>query len=152
MRGRVEDVRRHIQARFNLGDQLDIRTKRVQTNNVFEVVLLEHILYILRRLWNSRQVLVCGQLVHSRKRGDGLVDNAGKISAILRSVESMISNDTWEFLPSKNSMMSCPINLSWTILMMYLEGNKDRGDARRVIHVDTNKYLYVIQNVSVSFI
>ena len=39
MRGRVEAVRRHIEARFNLGDQLDIRTKRVQTNNVFEVVL-----------------------------------------------------------------------------------------------------------------
>lgn len=37
MRGRVEAVRRHIEDRFNLGDQLDLRTKRVQTNNVFEV-------------------------------------------------------------------------------------------------------------------
>ena len=37
MRGRVEDVRKHIVDRFNLGDQLDFRTKRVQTNNVFEV-------------------------------------------------------------------------------------------------------------------
>ena len=38
MRGRVEAVRRHIEARFNLGDQLDIRTKRVRPNNVFEVL------------------------------------------------------------------------------------------------------------------
>ena len=97
MRGRVEAVRRHIEARFNLGDQLDIRTKRVQTNNVFEVVL-EHILYILLpddyKILASRQISVCGQLVHSRKRGDGLVDNAGKIATILRSVESIISNNT----------------------------------------------------------
>ena len=92
MRGRVEAVRRHIEARFNLGDQLDIRTKRVRPNNVFEVLF-----YISSddyKILTSRQISVCGQLVHSRKRGDGLVDNAGKIAAILRSVESIISNDT----------------------------------------------------------
>ena len=75
--------------------------------------------------YNIRQISVCGQLVHSRKRGDGLVDNAGKMNTILRSVETIISNDAWDFLPSKNSMMSCPIKFSLTILMMILrEGKK----------------------------
>ena len=93
MRGRVEAVRRHIEARFNLGDQLDIRTKRVRPNNVFEVLFYNISSDDYKNL-ASRQISVCGQLVHSRKRGDGLVDNAGKIAAILRSVESIISNDT----------------------------------------------------------
>ena len=35
----MEAVRRGIEDRFNLGDQLDIRTKRVTTNNVFEVIV-----------------------------------------------------------------------------------------------------------------
>ena len=76
-------------------------------------------------IFNIRQIYVCGQLVHSRKRGDGLVDNAGKMNKILRYVETMISNDAWHFLPSKNSMMRCLIKFSWTILMiMSREGNK----------------------------
>ena len=75
--------------------------------------------------YKIRQISVCGQLVHSRKRGDGLVDNAGKMNTILRSVETIISNDAWDFLLSKNNMMSCPIKFSLTILMMILrEGNK----------------------------
>ena len=91
MRGRVEAVRRHIEDRFNLGDQLDIRTKRVRTNNVFEVVsgLNKNHIFI----FSLTQISVCGQLVHSRKRGDGLVDTAGKINTIMRSVEAIICDD-----------------------------------------------------------
>lgn len=74
--------------------------------------------YVFLMIFNIRQIYVCGQLVHSRKRGDGLVDNAGKMNTILRYVETIISNDAWHFLPSKNSMMRCLIKFSWTILMI----------------------------------
>ena len=101
-RGRVEAVRRGIEDRFNLGDQLDIRTKRVTTNNVFEVIVEDFHVWRLY-LHIIRQISVCGRLVHSRKRGDGLVDTVGKMNTILRYVESIISNDAWDCFPLRNS-------------------------------------------------
>ena len=75
MRGRVEAVRRHIEDRFNLGDQLDIRTKRVRTNNVFEVVsgLNKNHIFI----FSLTQISVCGHRGENQHnyaicRGDNL--------------------------------------------------------------------------------
>ena len=91
MRGRVEAIRRHIEDRFKLGDKLYITTKRVQTNNVFEVGTARNETW--SNLFSFWQISVCGHLAHSRRRGDGLVDNPAKINNILQAVESMISNE-----------------------------------------------------------
>ena len=98
-RQRVAAVRRHIEATLGPGDQLLLSTRMVSTSNAFEV-RGEGEVATFPRFVSVRfcqcckgvpvQVLVAGRLVHSRSRGDGLVDTQAKITNILSAVSAAL--------------------------------------------------------------
>ena len=91
-------VRRHIEATLGPGDQLLLSTRMVSTSNAFEV-RGEGEVATFPRFFSVRFCQCCkgvpvqfvaGRLVHSRSRGDGLVDTQAKITNILSAVSAAL--------------------------------------------------------------
>ena len=91
-------VRRHIEATLGPGDQLLLSTRMVSTSNAFEVrgegsgyfPPFRSVRFCQCCKGVPVQVLVAGRLVHSRSRGDGLVDTQAKITNILSAVSAAL--------------------------------------------------------------
>ena len=87
MKQRVDNIRQSVEEKYKLADQVIITTRRVQNSNMFEVIPSHN--YSVHHK-TILKVYVSGQLVHSKKKGNGYVDTPAKMSNVIRAVHAAL--------------------------------------------------------------